>query len=379
MDSAMGGATGFEGLRIGLVGPLPPPAGGMAGQTRQLAELLRAAQAEVTLVATNSPYRPHWVASFTGVRAAFRLVGYIGTLWRTAGRSDMLHLMANSGWSWHLFALPALLVGWLRRVPVVVNYRGGGAAQFLATSQRQVRLPMKLAAALIVPSGFLVEVFARFGMRAEIVPNIVDLARFEPRAERRDLRAHLIVTRHLEALYDNASAIRALALLRRQLPQATLTIAGSGPEGQALRALAAELSLADAVRFTGTLDRDELAALLREADLMLNPSLADNMPNSVLEAMASGVPVVSTDVGGVPHIVRHGQTGMLVPPGDPQAMAAAAEQVLTEPGLWSELAAAARHEVQRYTWPRVAERLAAIYRHAVAARPATPAGVGEAR
>ena len=357
--------TRFDGMRIALLGPIPPPSGGMANQTRQLGELLSAAGAVLTLVPTNPAYHPAWTAKLRGLRAVIRLLQYLAHLWRVAGRSDVWHLMANSGWSWHLFAAPALAVASMRRVPVVVNYRGGGAEAFLAHRQTIVRLSMRRAARLIVPSGFLVDVFGRFGMAAEVVPNIIDLARFGRRPPRLADSAHLLVARNLERLYDNATALRAFALVRQQLPQARLTVAGSGPEAQALRDLAAALGIADAVNFPGALDRDAMAQMYLSADLSLNPSLADNMPNSVLEAMASGVPVVSTRVGGVPYIVRDGQTGLLVAPGDAAAMAAAALRALCEPLLWQCLSEAAHAEVQGYAWPQVSERLLSVYRAAI--------------
>ena len=365
--------SGFVGLRIGLIGPVPPPAGGMANQTRQLGELLHADGAEVTAVATNSPYRPAWVGRLRGVRALFRLLDYVLRLWQVAGRSDVFHLMANSGWSWHLFAVPAIVVGNLRGVPVVVNYRGGGAADFLQRSQALVRPLMRRAARLIVPSRFLVDVFARFGMQAEVVPNIIDLARFRRREPRGGQDAHLVVARNLEALYDNATALRAFAQVRARIPQARLTLAGSGPQAELLRQLAVELGVADAVSFPGSLDRDAMAALYRSADLTLNPSLADNMPNSLLESMACGVPLVSTRVGGVPYIVRDGETGLLVDAGDAEAMAAASLRVLTEPGLWQRLSDAGFEDVQRYAWPQVARRLAAVYAGACPPAPSPTA------
>ena len=361
------------GLRMALVGPLPPPAGGMANQTRQLAELLRAAGAEVDLVPTNPPFRPAWVGKLPVLRAGVRLAAYVLRLWRAAGRAQLLHVMANSGWSWHLFAVPAIWVARARGVPVVVNYRGGGAADFLARSQRQVRFSMRQVAAVIVPSGFLVNVFQRFGIAAEIVPNILDLARFCPAdaarpgaaARQGGPRSQVVVARNLEVIYDNATAIQAFALLRQRLPGALLTVAGSGPEAGRLQALVLALGMNDAVRFTGTLDRDAMAALYATADVSLNPSLTDNSPNSVLESMASGVPVVSTDVGGVPFILEHGRTGLLVPPGDAQAMAAALYRLLTDEALWQSLATASQAEVQRYAWPQVAARLLGVYRRAI--------------
>ena len=220
---------------------------------------------------------------------------------------------------------------------------------------------MQRAARLAVPSGFLESIFGAHGMHAEVLPNIVDLARFRPQRER-VAAAHLVVARNLEALYDNATALRAFRLVREQCPQARLSIAGSGPEEQRLRALADELGLADAVRFCGRLDREAMAGLYRDADLMLNPSLADNMPNSVLEALASGVAVVTTNVGGIPYIVSDGATALLVAPGDPQAMAAAALRLLGDAALRARLVDAGLREAERYTWGRIGPQLARMYR-----------------
>lgn len=355
------GVEGLGGLHVALVGPLPPPSGGMANQTRQLAELLRAAGSQVELVQTNAPYRPAWAGRIPVLRAGFRLLPYLWRLWRAAGRNQVFHVMANSGWSWHLFAAPAIRIAAWRGVPVLVNYRGGEAASFLQRAQASVRRTMAHAAVLAVPSGYLQAVFAGHGMAADIVANVVDLDRFRPAPGPRVRGAHLVVTRNLEAIYDNATAIRALALLRQHVPEARLTIAGSGPERAALQALVEELGLSAAVRFSGRLERDAVAALYRQADLVLNPSTVDNTPNSLLEAMASGVPIVSTDVGGVPYIVQDGTTALLVPPRDPGAMAAAARRLLENPAIADRLVEAGLAEVRQYTWQEVSHVLADAY------------------
>lgn len=357
--------TGLAGLRIAIVGPLPPPSGGMAMQTLQLGELLRQAAAEVSLVQSNAPYRPAFVARWPGVRAVFRLLPYLWTLWRTAGRSQLFHVMANSGWSWHLFAAPAIWIARLRGVPVIVNYRGGEAAEFLRRSRWAVQVSMRRTARLVVPSGFLQQIFGDHGMPAEVVPNIVDLSRFRP-AERPPELPQLLVARNLEPLYDNTTALEAFALVRARHPAARLVIAGTGPEADALKARAQALGVADAVRFAGRVDRGEMAELLRTSSVALNPSLVDNMPNSLLEALASGVPVVSTRVGGVPFLVEHGRTAMLVPPRDPAAMAAAVTALLDDPALAGRLAAAGLAEARRYAWDRVGPRLASVYQSALA-------------
>lgn len=355
----------FQQLHIGLVGPLPPPGGGMANQTRQLAELLRSEGALVQVVQTNSQYRPALVSRARGLRALFRLVPYVFALWRAAGHVQLFHVMANSGWAWHLFAVPPIWIARLRGVPVIVNYRGGEAAQFLEKSAGLVRWSMRRGSSLAVPSQFLENTFARHGMAAQIVPNVIDLSRFHPRPAGRSNGEHIVVARNLEPLYDNESAIHAFKLVLAHRPSARMTIAGGGPEAERLRAVALMLGVERSVQFVGRLDHDAMAELYRGADIALNPSRADNMPNSLLEAMASGVPIVSTNVGGVPFMVQDGATALLVEAGDVQAMAGAIVRLLEDRNLWLRLSAAGLKQVSEYTWGRVAPELAAVYRRAL--------------
>jgi glycosyltransferase involved in cell wall biosynthesis len=340
----------------------------MANQTRQLQELLSAEGVQVDLLPTNPPYRPAWVASWRGVRALVRLIGYGVALWRACGRADLVHVMANSGWSWHLFAAPAIWVAACRGRPVVVNYRGGEAEPFLQKSWRWVQPSLRRCAALVVPSGFLEAVFARRAWPAQVVPNIVDTRRFHPATARSAAGFHVLVARNLEPIYDNATALRALARLRQTQPDAHMTLAGSGPEGDRLRALAHELGVGSAVHFAGRLDREAMAELYRQADVLLNTSLVDNMPNSLLEALASGVPVVSTDVGGVPYVVRDGHTAHLVPPGHAEAMAAALAHLAQDGAERERLRANGLTEVARYTWSAVAPQWAGVYAAALRGR-----------
>jgi glycosyltransferase involved in cell wall biosynthesis len=354
------------------VGPLPPPAGGMANQTRQLAELLRAERVDVTVVQLNAPYRPRFVGRLRGIRALFRLMPYLLSLWRAAGRVDLFHIMANSGWSWHLCAAPAIWIAHARGVPAIVNYRGGEAATFLAGSKRIVWASLRRSELLVVPSGFLRKVFEDFGISSDVIPNILDLQRFHPGSAQRGAETRLAVTRHLEPIYDISTAIRAFALIHAAVPASRMTVAGSGPEEGALKSLCASLGLTDFVDFCGTLDRDRIAQLLRASSVAINPSRVDNMPNSVLEAMACGVPVVSTRVGGVPFIVQEGVTGLLVPEGDERLMADAVIAILKDSSLASRLSDAALCDVQQYGWPQVRQRWIDAYAFALSGARLAP-------
>ena len=119
--------------------------------------------------------------------------------------------------------------------------------------------------------------------------------------------------------------------------------------------------LADDVTFTGRVDNHEIAGLYHRARICLNPSRADNMPISVLEALACGVPVVSTRVGGVPYLVEDGKTALLVPPDDPLAMAEALQHLHTEAERYRQMREAGLEMVRRFTWQQVREELFAVY------------------
>lgn len=351
-------------VRLMLVGPLPPPAGGMANQTRQLMRLLEGEGVQVTLVQTNAPYWPAWVGTVPGLRALFRLVPYLGRLWRAAGRADVAHVMANSGWAWHLFAAPAIRIAKWRGRRVIVNYRGGLAQEFLQRAGGRVRRTLR-GSRLVVPSEFLREVFARHGVAASIIPNIVDTTVFLPAAKGHEGRAsqapHIAIARNLEHIYGVDLGLRALGILRRTFPGLRASIAGTGPELSRLQALAGELGLADCVRFTGRLDVPAMVALYQEADVVLNPVRADNAPNSVLEALACGVPVVSTRVGGVPHLVEHGRTAWLVEPESPEALAAGVAAVLADPALRAGLVARGIERARECAWPAVKDQWLRVY------------------
>lgn len=331
-------------------------------QTLQLARLVGESGLQVSVVQTNHPYQPAWVERLRGIRALFRLLPYLWRVWSLCGRVDVVHLMANSGWSWQLFAAPVLWIGWLRKTPVIVNYRGGEAESYLARSARWVRPSLSRAASLVVPSGFLQAVFARFELSSTVIPNIIDLETFAPAKKTKiDDAFTLAITRNLEPIYGLDVAIRALAIAREKAPALRLIIAGSGPQKPALETLVASLGLEDVVEFCGRLSREEIVDLYHRADAALNPTHVDNMPNSVLEALACGLPVVSTDVGGVPFIVRDEQTALLVPPDDPQAMAAAIVRMYHDESLRLTLSEAGQMDVAQYAWDRVRPQWMALY------------------
>jgi glycosyltransferase involved in cell wall biosynthesis len=335
----------------------------MANQTRQLAALLRGEGLSVNIARTNEPIRPAWVRPIRIVRSLFQQVPYRRSLVALARESNVMHVMANSGLAWFLFAAPAVGAANRHGVPVIVNYRGGLAREFLRRSAKRVLEVLRWADALVVPTQFLKEVFAEYGVEARVIPNVVDIDVFAPAAEPRALAGgpHIVVTRNLEPIYGVDTALRAVALLRKPFPGLRMSIAGTGPERAALEQLSTSLGLSNAVQFTGRLEVAQMVALLRDADIALNSSRVDNTPNALLEAAACGVPIVTTDAGGIPYLLQHSKNAWLAPVDSAEQLAAGMERVLTDEPLRRSLRDSALALANSCSWPVVRSQWLELY------------------
>jgi len=297
---------------------------------------------------------------------------YLPLLARELARADVVHVFSASYASFLLAPLPAMLVARALGKPVVLNYRSGEAPDHLQRSAIARRAIARVDAN-VVPSRFLVDVFGRFGIDARIIPNIVDLERF-PFRERTPLRPRLVSTRNFDALYNVATTLRAFRIVQDRRPDAALTLVGGGPQESDLRALASALGLRN-VTFAGRVKPDEIARYYAENDIYVQSPDIDNMPTSVLEAFASGLPAVSTSVGGVPAILVHERHGLLAPAGDHETLAAHVVRLLDDPDRARAMARAAYATCQACTWPAVRERWVDVYREAAARRRPAPSPI----
>jgi glycosyltransferase involved in cell wall biosynthesis len=290
---------------------------------------------------------------------------YWPSLFRELRRADLVHIFSASYSSFLLAPLPAVIVSRLLRRPVLLNYHSGEAPDHLNRSWLARRVLRHHVDLNVVPSAFLRDVLARFGIRAEVVSNTIDLRQFSYRP-RDPLHPRLLSTRNFEPLYNVACVLRAFSLVQARYPEASLTLVGTGSQEQALRRLAAELALRH-VAFAGRVPPDEIHRYYAAADIYVQSPSIDNMPLSVLEAFASGVPVVATAVGGVPSILTDGVHGLLAPDDDAAGIASRVAALLERPEYARQLAAAARETCNRYDWAFVRQGWLAAYR-AVAGR-----------
>lgn len=346
--------------RISFVAPTLDILGGQGIQAATLAAALRADGYEVDFIPINPcfPAGLRWLRRLPYARTLLNQALYVMRLLRLR-RADVVHVFSASYWSFLLAPVPAILAGRSLGKRIVLHYHSGEAADHLARWGVLVHPWLRLVDRIVVPSEYLRAVFARHGYRAQAIRNVVDVSRFRYR-ERAVLRPRLVSTRNLEPDYRVDNTLEAFALLRAPYPEATLTIAGSGSDEPRLRRLAASLG-ASGIRFKGRVEPAEMPCLHDEADIFANSSVVDNQPVSLLEAFASGLPVVSTATGDIGAMVRDGETGLIVPPGDPAAMAKAVTSLLDDPERARLIARQARQEVERYTWPRVRAEWAAAY------------------
>lgn len=345
-----------------LIGPIPPPNGGMAMQGKLLYSHLVSSGAEVEYLATNYKVWPEFVNQIKVIRAFYRFIGYIIKLWRATGKHKVIHMLSNSGWSWYLYSVPAITIAKLRNCRIIINYRGGGAKDFFQNHKRFALMTLKKADSIVVPSPFLKEVFNRFDVKSHIIPNIVTLPDAQKEAQKHHNEAlTFIVTRNLERIYDIKTAIVSFAKVQARFPKIKLKIAGSGPELNSLKALTKELKVEHMVEFCGRLNRDEMNTLYQSADVLLNTSTVDNMPNALLEAQAYGVPIISSNVGGIPYIVKNGESAILINPQSPDELAQQMIRLIENPHLRAHLAKQGRENIKAYTWDHVGPQWMTVY------------------
>lgn len=226
----------------------------------------------------------------------------------------------------------------------------GGAAEAAAVRRAAavITLTERLAAVVEsrIPPG-----------RVHVVPSGMRAAAYGPAAAGEPDEVLFVGRLHRQKGVD--TLVRAVPLLPAGC---RVTLAGDGPERGALRRLAAELGVADRVRVTGFLPHREVPGLLAAARVAVLPSRYEELGTALVEAMAAGRPVVASRVGGIPELVRDGVDGLLVPPGDPVALAAAIGRLLADPALAAELGANGRARVAGHDWGILAGRILDIYR-----------------
>lgn len=213
-----------------------------------------------------------------------------------------------------------------------------------------------------------VQQFARAETPIHVVPFGVDLAQFRPRANPRSPTAPLVigVVKSLERLYGIEYLLRAFAALHNQSGDLRLMIIGDGTQRPALESLARELGIAALTHFVGRVPHEQVIHYLHQMDIFVVPSLQESFGVAAVEASAAGLPVVASDVEGLPEVVLDGETGFLVPPTDVGALSRRLTQLSADPSLRRRIGQAGRAFVKaHYNWQANAAEMERLYRSLV--------------
>ncbi len=375
-------------MKILLINSEYPPIGGGAGNASSNVARVFAQRGHDVLVLTSG-----WAdLPFEETRQAVRIIR-LSTLRRKMDRSNALEqvsfIFAASIRTFGLmrefkpdvtlafFGLPsgavALLLKWLYRVPYIVSLRGGDVPGFRPYDFRMyhrlaapfIRSIWKHADSIIANSNGLQKLALAFDAHYKIpvIPNGVDASQFIV-SSRDWSSAHILSVGRV--VYQKGFDLALSALSRLKDLAWTWTIAGDGPQMAALKARAGELGLGERVHFAGWLSSEQLKERYASANIFLFPSRHEGMPNAVLEAMASGLPVIATRIAGNEELVANGETGRLVSPEDAEALRESLEPFLVDAQMREHMGGAARRRVETsFSWNRVAEQYELILQKAI--------------
>ncbi|MDQ1728475.1 MAG: hypothetical protein QOD33_600, partial [Pyrinomonadaceae bacterium] len=356
-------------VRVLVVAPSFDILGGQAVQAARLITRLRELPEFAVGFLPINPRLPGVLRNLQAIkylRTVVTSLYYLASLLLKIPRYDVIHIFSASYFSFVLAPTPAILIAKLFGKKSLLNYHSGEAEDHFNRWPSAVRT-IRLANRVAVPSAYLVSVLAKFRIGSVAINNLIELDQFTFR-ERPQLRPRFLANRNLETHYGVDQVLRAFALIQQEVPDAELLVAGDGSRRDALVRLAGELGLRQ-TRFTGRVEQNEIIAQYQYADIYLNGSEIDNQPLSILEAFACGLPVVTTDAGGIPDMISDGQTGFVVKRGDHEALAKRALQLLSEPALARALAKRAHAECERYSWTVVRAQWQKLYLD-LASRPA---------
>lgn len=283
-----------------------------------------------------------------------RLLDIVNTTWKRRRDYSSANVDVYSGLGFVL-AEAACFVLRAAGKPYALALRGGNLPDFGRRWPRRVDRLLRHATVVTTPSEYLKQRMSSYRSDIQLLPNPLQLSRYPFRLRNRPA-PKLIWVRSFHNLYNPTLAIQLIADLQQEYPDIELTMVGPDKgDGsfQATKQAADQLGVADRVRFTGGVPKKQIPDHLSQADVFINTTNFDNTPVSVLEAMACGLCVVSTDVGGMPHLVNHNENALLVPPNDVTAMAEAVRRVLSEAGLASRLSQNSNAFTDQFDWPAI--------------------------
>lgn len=325
--------------------------GGQAVQATEIVESFKKEGIVIDYLPITRKLNGIWGVSqrYKYIKTIVTWVAYIKDLIKNIPNYDVLHIFSASYFSFLITPAPAILISQFVNKKIILNYHSGEAEDHLLRSGYIVKAILKYVDILVVPSIYLQKIFCKFGIESEVVYNVVSENEF-PFRKRDIFKPRFIVSRNLEPMYNVACVLKAFKLIQDKYPEAELTVLGYGSQQDYLKSLSKDLKLRNVI-FAGRVERETIGRYYDNSDFMLNASVIDNMPISILEAFSSGIPVISSEAGGIPFIIENGVNGLLVPLDDEKPMAEKAIYLIENQDISRKIAGNALNNCRtHYSW-----------------------------
>jgi glycosyltransferase involved in cell wall biosynthesis len=349
-------------IKVALVAPSLKNVGGQSIQAGRLLDAFRTDEKVELEFIPNDPATPFQNVKF--LRTIFASIKFWFLLFGKIPKTDVVHIFSSGTTSYIISTLPPLFIAKLFGKKTILHYHTGEAEAHLAHWKLTAKPTMKRFDEIVVPSQFLVDVFEKFDLKVKAIFNFVDGKRFVFRP-RKPLLPVFLSNRNFEPHYNVGDVLRAFRVIQDRFPEARLLVAGYGSEEAKLKELALELKLEN-TEFLGRIAHERMPEIYAKADIYLNSSVVDNMPLSIIEAFSCGLPVVSTNAGGISYICENGETALLVDKNDYEALAREAVSVLDDGELAQKIINNARRECEKYSPENVRGRWLEIYQNLAA-------------
>jgi glycosyltransferase involved in cell wall biosynthesis len=264
---------------------------------------------------------------------------------------QIAHVDVYSGYAFLWTEASCTLLRILKK-PYILTLHGGNLPSFVTRWPRRVRLVLNSARTVTAPSSYLLEAMLAYCTNIYLLPNPIDLNLYSYRQRQLPI-TQLIWLRAFHHIYNPSLAPKVLALLKKQGFEIHLKMIGPDKGDGSLDAtqrVIREFGLELETEIIPGIPKEEVPTTLKKNDIFVNTTSVDNTPVSVIEAMACGLCIVSTNVGGIPYLLEDGKDALLVPPDDPELMATAIRRILIEPGLAEKLSINARRKAEQFDW-----------------------------
>jgi len=294
------------------------------------------------------------VKTYSNVRNQYlRFLDMLYHFFKEGLRSDIIMIDVYSTKNFYF----AYMLGWLSSIykkPYILFLHGGNLPLRYNNSKRKVDQVFKRAKAIVAPSNYLKSFFESKGFSVELIPNIIDIKKF-PFQRREFTQPRLFYIRGFGKMYNPQMTVRVVMELRDEYPGIQLTMIGSDIDGslQETQKLIDDLKLGAHIKILGKKNQEEWIELSKQYNIMLSNPLIDNTPVSIIEGMALGLLIISTDVGGVSYLVSDNEDGMLVQSEDHKGMANAIREVINNPSLPIRLQENARKKAELFSWEHI--------------------------